>query len=165
MAINPAKVYYGKPCAYGHDGLRWKVNNGCVECRRISAREYMVGYRQTRKEKSDAWREANRDRMVWLKARQRAAEKGVPFTVTVEDLPPIPELCPVFGIELRWGIGAPTDNSPSLDRIVPELGYVPGNIHWISNRANTLKRDATPEELRKVADYFTRLERSRSVGA
>ena len=41
-------------------------------------------------------------------------------------------------------------DSPSLDRIVPELGYVKGNIRVISNRANHLKSDATLEEHRKI---------------
>lgn len=48
-------------------------------------------------------------------------------------------------------------NSPSLDRIVPALGYAPGNIHWISYRANAIKSNATPDELHKVADYMEKL--------
>jgi hypothetical protein len=42
------------------------------------------------------------------------------------------------------------DNSPSLDRIVPEKGYVAGNIRVISQRANRIKSNATVEELRAV---------------
>jgi hypothetical protein len=54
-----------------------------------------------------------------------------------------------------WGgEGDDRNNSPSLDRIVPELGYVEGNVVWISNRANILKRDATWEELQRVAEWL-----------
>ena len=89
-------------------------------------------------------------------ARQRAKTFGVPFEITKEDIV-IPDFCPVLGIPIRvttfsngrkdWG------NSPSLDRIVPELGYVKGNICVISLRANRIKCDATPEELRRVYEY------------
>jgi hypothetical protein len=46
--------------------------------------------------------------------------------------------------------------SPSLDRIKPELGYVPGNIQVISARANVMKNDATPEELLAFANWVYR---------
>lgn len=42
----------------------------------------------------------------------------------------------------------------SLDRIVPSLGYVPGNVAVISHRANRIKSDATADELRAVADWL-----------
>jgi hypothetical protein len=44
-----------------------------------------------------------------------------------------------------------------LDRLIPELGYVKGNIAVVSTRANTLKRDATPEELMKVARFYEKI--------
>jgi hypothetical protein len=54
-----------------------------------------------------------------------------------------------------WGgEGDDRNNSPSLDRVVPELGYVEGNVVWISNRANILKRDAAWEELQRVAEWL-----------
>lgn len=40
MAVDPAKVYRGAPCKRGHDGLRWRSTNNCVECNRDYAREY-----------------------------------------------------------------------------------------------------------------------------
>ena len=46
--------------------------------------------------------------------------------------------------------------TPSLDRINPKLGYVKGNVQVISWRANNIKRDATAEELRLVADFVAR---------
>lgn len=48
----------------------------------------------------------------------------------------------------------PAPDSPSLDRVIPELGYVPGNVIVISWRANNLKRDATIEELEAVIAYM-----------
>ena len=89
---------------------------------------------------------------LWASAKFRAKRDKLPFEITLEDIV-IPTHCPVLGIELRVGCGNPTDCSPTIDKIVPALGYVPGNIQVISFRANSIKRDATAEELYKVARY------------
>ncbi len=66
----------------------------------------------------------------------------------------IPDVCPVLGISLYPGTGrGPGHNAPSLDRIVPALGYVPGNVQVISHLANSMKRDASPEQLRLFAEW------------
>lgn len=85
------------------------------------------------------------------KSRSRLAK--VPFSITADDIT-IPQLCPVLGQPLIVGQTQATDWSPSLDRVVPLLGYVPGNILVISNRANRIKNNATIQELRTVADFF-----------
>lgn len=84
-------------------------------------------------------------------ARKRARAAGVPFALLLSDIPPVPEVCPALGIRLRHTTGCAQDCSPSLDRLTPELGYVPGNVAWISKRANTIKQNATPAELAAVA--------------
>jgi hypothetical protein len=71
----------------------------------------------------------------------------------------VPACCPVLGIPLviggeGEGRQGPTPNSPSVDRIDNSLGYIRGNVKIISWRANSLKRDATPGELRKIADWM-----------
>lgn len=93
-------------------------------------------------------------------ARTRARKNGVPFDLAASDLPAVPAVCPVLGIALTmWG-SETRDASPSLDRIVPSRGYVPGNIRWTSTRANILRRDATARELALVAQDAMELERS-----
>lgn len=86
-------------------------------------------------------------------AKARATKAGVPFALSPEDIT-LPQTCPVLGIPIIVGQSQATDNSPSLDRVVPLLGYVKGNVLVISNRANRIKNDATPTELRQVADFF-----------
>jgi hypothetical protein len=86
-------------------------------------------------------------------AKARATKKGVPFNITPEDIT-IPSTCPVLGIPLVVGQPKATDNSPSLDRVVPLLGYVKGNVIVISNRANRIKNNASVHELRAVANFF-----------
>lgn len=46
---------------------------------------------------------------------------------------------------------------PTLDRIIPNKGYVKGNIQIISQRANVIKNDASAEEIMKVAKYMEEL--------
>ena len=92
--------------------------------------------------------------MLW-DARRRAKNKGLPCTITEADTA-VPEVCPVLGLTFTPGVGKNCDTSVSLDRLIPSLGYVPGNVAVISWRANRLKGDATAEELRKIADWMDR---------
>lgn len=87
-------------------------------------------------------------------AMERAKSKGVPFSLTHQYLVsiyPEDEICPIFGTKMEW-LGN-QQNSPSLDRIIPSLGYVEENVAWVSKRANTLKLDRSPKVLRQIADW------------
>jgi len=92
-------------------------------------------------------------------ARARGREKGLPATITPADIY-WPARCPILGTELNYEMprglreDVPAENRPSLDRMKPELGYVPGNVYVISHRANTLKGMGTAAELRKVLAYM-----------
>jgi hypothetical protein len=86
-------------------------------------------------------------------ARRRAKIEGVPCTITreyLEELYPRDGLCPIFQTPMVRGHEDGRDNSPSLDRRVPALGYVPGNLAFISNRANQLKGSMTIEQLERL---------------
>lgn len=88
--------------------------------------------------------------------RHRSKKAGHQFNLTVEDLD-FPEYCPVLGIKLE---NTPfiSDCTPSVDRVDNNKGYVRDNIVLVSFRANRIKSNATPEELRKVADFYSKLE-------
>ena len=43
---------------------------------------------------------------------------------------------------------------PSLDRLVPEKGYVKGNCFIISNKANRMKQDNTLEDFQRIVSYI-----------
>jgi len=88
-------------------------------------------------------------------AANKCRDNGIPFEVTVEDLMPVPLTCPVLGIKLDWykdGRGG-ADESPSIDRLEPDVGYVPGNVSVISQRANRIKNDSDLSELLLVAAW------------
>lgn len=90
---------------------------------------------------------------MWITARSRAKKKNIPFALTLQNMPKIPSICPVLGIVLQHNSDGMQDSSPTLDRVIPLLGYVPGNVNVISWRANRLKGDASPEELEKIYKY------------
>lgn len=58
---------------------------------------------------------------------------------------------------MKRNVGKPEDNSPTLDRIIPELGYVKNNIIVISFRANRIKCNATIDELKKITNFYENL--------
>lgn len=88
-------------------------------------------------------------------AKKRAKSSGIPFSLEIEDIV-IPETCPVFGFPLVKNLGGngPSNLSPSLDRIIPELGYVKGNVQVISYLANKMKSNATQEQLSLFAKWI-----------
>ena len=79
---------------------------------------------------------------MWSRAKYRAKQKGLEFNITKEDII-IPDTCPLLGTPME---------SPSLDRIDSSKGYIKGNVWVISNRANTLKNDATLSELKLLVE-------------
>lgn len=87
--------------------------------------------------------------------RKRYAEQNkIPFDITEQDiLDVMTDTCPVFGIPLQQGHGTIQDTSPTLDRIVPDLGYVVGNIVVMSRLANRLKNNATLNQLVMLGDW------------
>lgn len=120
--------------------LNAKKNRWCRDCNRALARD---------------WYAANPARSMLASARKRAKKNGLPFDLELSDIK-IPAYCPVLGIPLVAAAskGAPTPNSPSIDRIKPELGYTKGNILVVSLKANQIKSNATLEEILKVYEFY-----------
>lgn len=91
-------------------------------------------------------------------AKARAKRSGVPFDIDEAYLEDIwTGVCPVF--KTRLGLPHETANEdwlhrPSLDRIISHRGYTKGNVIWLSMRANTIKSDATHQQLYAVADWL-----------
>jgi hypothetical protein len=90
---------------------------------------------------------------ILMGAKSRAKERNIPFDLKLSDIT-IPKVCPVLGIPIFWG-DKQSDNTPSIDRVIPEKGYVLGNCHIISMKANRLKNNATVEELKAILEYIT----------
>lgn len=123
------------------------------------------GYRARRAAANKAWRtkyleeqrarcrNLPRERRMLYEARSRAKKFGLPFNLEESDIV-IPSNCPVLGIPIERGNGKLVRGSPTLDRLIPELGYTKGNVAVISFRANSLKSNASAEELETVAEWM-----------
>ena len=85
--------------------------------------------------------------------KSRAKAKNLDFNITKSDIH-LPNKCPILGIELHIGKGKSTPNSPTIDRIDSSKGYIKGNVQIISHRANTMKSDATLDEIRLLCTYM-----------
>jgi hypothetical protein len=139
------------------------------EMGRIYKKRHYHRNRERENARSRAWQAANRERVnansvarrkadmiervLFRNAQQRARARGIEFSITVADIV-VPPNCPIFGTVFMIGDRAAQPFSPSLDRIDPTRGYVPGNVRVISHRANTIKSDATVDELRAVLAYM-----------
>lgn len=86
-------------------------------------------------------------------AKYRAKRDGCPFSITLDDIV-IPQFCPILGHPLEKSTeGRAKLTSPSLDKVIPALGYVPGNVRVISVEANRLKDANTVETLTALLAY------------
>jgi hypothetical protein len=97
------------------------------------------------------YRNKRLEAVLWL-ARRRAEKSKLPFTITKSDIT-VPKCCPY----LQVPFSVEGDYVPTLDRIKPELGYVPGNVIVVTKRANRIKNNATWEELLKIGKNLRRL--------
>lgn len=96
---------------------------------------------ETRQDRAEFWGYC---KQTAFSAKSRASAKGLPYAI---DAHLIDRLlvdqgwrCAVSSVPLVAPRGAEKHHAdafgPSLDRIVPELGYVPGNVRVVSNIVN-----------------------------
>jgi len=127
----------------------------CIECIKREESEKnrpkMKLYHET---KGKARINANPKPYFYKMAKGRAKKHGFAFTITLDDIPDIPTHCPVFGFPLEMNTGEYSPRAPSLDRIDTTKGYEPGNIEFISWRANYLKRNGTLEEFEQLVAHM-----------
>jgi len=85
--------------------------------------------------------------------KKHALKQDVPFEIPFRqyyELRKATEKCPITGESFRSeGTGNGKD-SATLDKINPKLGYVSGNIAFISRRANSIKNDISSLEEAKA---------------
>jgi len=133
------------------------THSHCKDCKNSYKRKwYNDGGQKWELEYKVFSRKSRSAQYLCAKAKQRARLKNLPFNITPEDII-VPEFCPILGIPLVSGDKNICDNSPTLDRIKPELGYIKGNIQILSARANMLKSNATIEELEKVLEHLKKI--------
>jgi len=141
-------AHYCKSCA-NKRSKKWARAN----------KEYVKEYRSREDVKfkraavTRMWNRRNVDSTLLTHARKRARSKGLEINIEKEHIQ-VPDVCPILGIDICVADGKTSDHSPTLDRIDSNKGYIVGNVHVISHRANRFKNDATFEEIEKLYLWF-----------
>jgi hypothetical protein len=121
------------------------------------AREYRADHpeveRGAKKRARKKLKEESPEKLILFEVKKRARVRGIQFNLEESDIS-VPKLCPILGIELSFGVGRVHDASPSLDRVIPSLGYVKGNCFIISAKANRMKQENTLEDFLKIIQYI-----------
>ncbi len=102
----------------------------------------------------------NKDlKVLYNHLKSSAKKRNIEFTLTMVDMYELsfPLVCPIIGIPIYFNRGKATDDSISIDRIESDKGYSIDNIIVISNRANRIKNNGTPEELEKISKFYNEL--------
>ena len=141
--------YYCKECIKVTSSVYRLKNRDVLHAR---AKEWRVKNSDKEKKSSSQYRILHQEHCMYVRTKSRAKRLGIDFDLTIDDIK-IPRFCPVLGIPLISNSKV-SNNTPSIDKIIPELGYIKGNISIISLKANRIKSNATSEELRKIAQYI-----------
>lgn len=87
-------------------------------------------------------------------SKKRATIMQISHNCTIDYLLSIaPKICPILKIDLNYLSIKKDKNSPSLDRIDPQKGYIIGNVQIISYLANLMKSFANKEDLINFAEW------------
>jgi len=169
-----------RPCT---NGKQREFRSRNPEDTALKSREYRSKNIEKARAYSKKWGENNKESRRGTLVRRRAADpKGewskttlanckaralkakIPFSITSADILPLcVDFCPALGFKLNYPVecisgAGPMADSPSLDRIIPSLGYTVGNIVVISKMANCIKQDANAYQIAAVAKWLEGLE-------
>jgi hypothetical protein len=132
-------------------------------------KEYMKSYYLLNKEKIIKQTARNNKKLaiekpvhfLFRRAKDRAKRKNILFTIDKEYLNsiyPKDNMCPVLKIPFQLGflneIKKNKDYAPSLDRIIPEKGYVEGNLVIVSFAVNRVKNNVSIETIEKILNFY-----------
>jgi hypothetical protein len=129
------------------------------QARLRSTEEGLAKARKWSREAASKYRIKNpvRQRLQHIKA--RCSRRGVEFSLKEEDIV-VPDVCPVFGFPIGNHYGPCHDQLFEIDRIKQDQGYHKGNVIVVSRLANRLKSNASVAQLRMLADFYEKLERT-----
>lgn len=96
----------------------------------------------------------NKPKLALNALRARAKEREVPFNLELSDLTQLfsCNICAICSIPTE--IGGDREKKPSVDRIVPSVGYTKDNIALLCMRCNQIKNDGTAEDHERIAQWI-----------
>lgn len=124
----------------------------CKACRKEQARDRYI---------DNPFKVMHRTKKYW------SAKNGVDYNLTEDYLRSIwTGVCPITGqpLTIAQSIGNHS-NSAWLDRINPDMGYIQGNVAFISGRMNRIKYNATLTELELLVEWMRKVQRLSPSGS
>ena len=118
--------------------------------------EYRNNNVEKEKNRHIIYRLNNELKCILQDTKTRAKKINVENNLTLEYLMSIDrDYCPYFNFPFIKGGGFKERNfAKSIDRIDSSLGYILGNVEFISFRANFIKRDSTIDEQEKIVCWL-----------
>ncbi len=118
--------------------------------------QYGLSWIASERRKNPTLEDVKKLKFLHKKNNYYSMKEKVPWDLKYEDIF-WPEYCPVLGIKLDYFTKTKSFNHPAFDRFIPCLGYVKGNVHIISSKANTLKSNGTTEEFAKIWAWMNKI--------
>ena len=169
IKLGKNKYFDGKPCSHGHIAEKYIKSYSCVKCHNLAAKDFKNSTRGKEYQKNyyHKMRDETPEILIYQRTKSRAQKENINFNLTpeyIKSIFPKDNLCPVLGIEMK--INKNKDGfsyaltSPSIDKIIPELGYIKENVVIMSMKANLIKNAETnPEVFRKIANWLEKNQR------
>ncbi len=92
-------------------------------------------------------------------SKRRSRDKNLPFNLTsdyLESIFPKNCICPILGYKMKVSNITLGKLSPTLDRINPRLGYIKGNVEFVSNIANCMMTSATGKDIKRFVKWASK---------
>ena len=92
-------------------------------------------------------------------SKRRARLKNLAFNLSsdyLEKIFPKTCICPILGYKMKVANINLGKLSPTLDRINPRLGYIKGNVEFVTNIANLMMTSATGRDIKKFVKWATK---------
>lgn len=131
--------------------------NSCKSCHSARNVKWAQDNSEKHQKTNRKWAQDNPEKRWSSKTVHSMKRRRPDSTITPKDLLALREKtthCPVFGFELVYqNKGGIAPNSASVDRIDPSKPYAVENVQILSLLANSMKSNATPEQLLAFSDW------------
>ena len=127
-------------------GAKNGYTSWCKNCNRM--------YHETLKKENPV---LYRAKMTFKRNENNCKKYRIPFDITVQDLIDMQkesDTCQCCSGPFDFNVGGSRKHKPTLDRIIPELGYVRSNVKMICHTCNRIKNNGTLEQLEQIVRYM-----------
>lgn len=105
-------------------------------------------------EQKDEYKRNNPLKVVCSAAKGRATKNNIPFNISSDYLEGLwTGKCACCGVDIEYGTND-RKHQAQLDRSIPSVGYVKGNVAFLCKTCNMIKSDACWEEVEAVYNYM-----------